>query len=154
MVAAAYAKDLLRQIPPNKVKAERRIGDILSEIAEEHRDVAREYYNIAKEQLQAQKDLAKAKLSEKEQECHQLFYLTTSSKDSTYEGYKEQVEERVKGICLWFLKHKHFQRWLKQDSGPLLVTADPGCGKSVLAKYLIDHGLPQSTTICYFFFKD
>ncbi|KAH7117287.1 hypothetical protein B0J13DRAFT_514240, partial [Dactylonectria estremocensis] len=31
---------------------------------------------------------------------------------------------------------------------------DPGCGKSVLAKYLIDHGLPRSTTICYFFFKD
>jgi nucleoside phosphorylase len=30
MVAAAYAKDLLRQIPPNKVEAERRIGDILS----------------------------------------------------------------------------------------------------------------------------
>jgi hypothetical protein len=47
---------------------------------------------------------------------------------------------------------------LKQDeSGPLLITADPGCGKSVLAKYLIDHGLPQSatcTSICYFFFKD
>jgi ankyrin repeat protein len=64
------------------------------------------------------------------------------------------VDERVEGTCMWFLKHEHFQRWLKQDSGPLLVTADPGCGKSVLAKYLIDHGLPRSTTICYFFFKD
>ncbi|KAI8405778.1 hypothetical protein FOFC_13239 [Fusarium oxysporum] len=30
MVAAAYAKDLLRQIPPNKVEAERRIGEVLS----------------------------------------------------------------------------------------------------------------------------
>lgn len=62
--------------------------------------------------------------------------------------------ERVDNTCMWFLKHEHFQRWLKQDSGPLLVTADPGCGKSVLAKYLIDHGLPRSITICYFFFKD
>ncbi|RYC78851.1 hypothetical protein BFJ63_vAg18276 [Fusarium oxysporum f. sp. narcissi] len=157
MVAAAYAKDLLCRIAPNMVEAEKKLGDILSglqEIAEEHRDVAREHRDIAKEQLQAQKDLAKEKLSEEEQKCHQLFRLTTSSKDATYEWYKGRVEERVEGTCLWFLKHEHFQRWLKQDSGPLLVTADPGCGKSVLAKYLIDHSLPRSTTICYFFFKD
>ncbi|GKU10748.1 unnamed protein product, partial [Fusarium langsethiae] len=44
--------------------------------------------------------------------------------------------------------------WLDQESGPLLVSADPGCGKSVLAKYLVDHGLPRLATICYFFFKD
>ncbi|KAG7408365.1 Ankyrin repeat domain-containing protein 50 [Fusarium oxysporum f. sp. rapae] len=150
MVAAAYAKDLLCRIAPNRVEAEKKIGDILSglqEVAEEQRD-------IAKEQLQAQKDLAKARLSKEEERCHQLFRLTTSGKDATYEWYKDRVEERVEGTCMWFLKHEHFQRWLKQDSGPLLVTADPGCGKSVLAKYLIDHGLPRSTTICYFFFKD
>jgi ankyrin repeat protein len=44
--------------------------------------------------------------------------------------------------------------WVKQDSGPLLVSADPGCGKSVLAKYLVDHVLPRSATVCYYFFKD
>ncbi|KAK5629214.1 hypothetical protein RRF57_004929 [Xylaria bambusicola] len=38
----------------------------------------------------------------------------------------------------------------------LLVSADPGCGKSVLAKYLVDHELSttESRTTCYFFFKD
>jgi nucleoside phosphorylase len=30
MAVAAYAKDLLCRIPPNKVEAEKRIGDILS----------------------------------------------------------------------------------------------------------------------------
>jgi nucleoside phosphorylase len=30
MVAAAYAKDLLHRIPPNKVEAENRISDLLS----------------------------------------------------------------------------------------------------------------------------
>jgi hypothetical protein len=30
MVVAAYAKDLLRQIPPTKVEAEKRIGEVLS----------------------------------------------------------------------------------------------------------------------------
>jgi hypothetical protein len=60
--------------------------------------------------------------------------------------------EGAKDTFLWFLKHENFQIWLKQKSGPLLVTAGPGYGKSVLAKYLIDHGLPRSETICYFFF--
>jgi len=38
----------------------------------------------------------------------------------------------------------------------LWVSADPGCGKSVLAKYLVDFILPttKSRTVCYFFFKD
>ena len=38
----------------------------------------------------------------------------------------------------------------------LWVSADPGCGKSVLAKYLVDIELPtiESRTTCYFFFKD
>ncbi|KAL6875856.1 hypothetical protein HDV57DRAFT_519218 [Trichoderma longibrachiatum] len=119
----------------------------LQKLAEERRDIARE-------QLQAQKDFLKERLSKEEQRCHQLFRLTVSGKDATYEWYKDRIENRVEDTCLWFLKHEHFQAWLKQESGPLLVTADPGCGKSVLAKYLIDDGLPRSATICYFFFKD
>jgi ankyrin repeat protein len=93
-------------------------------------------------------------LSEKEEKCHQLFRLTSGDQDATYEWYKDRVEARVEGTCQWFLTHNNFKNWLEQESGPLLVSADPGCGKSVLAKYLIDHGLPRSATICYFFFKD
>lgn len=89
-----------------------------------------------------------------EQACHQLFRLTVGDGGATYEWYKGQVKERVGGTCMWLLKHDHYQEWLNRASGPLLVTADPGCGKSVLAKYLIDHALPRSATICYFFFKD
>jgi nucleoside-triphosphatase THEP1 len=55
---------------------------------------------------------------------------------------------------MWFLNHPHFQEWKRKESGPLLVSADPGCGKSVLAKYLVDHVLAESSTVCYFFFKD
>ena len=38
----------------------------------------------------------------------------------------------------------------------LWVSADPGCGKSVLVKYLVNFVLPttESRTVCYFFFKD
>ncbi|OAQ62928.1 ankyrin repeat domain-containing protein [Pochonia chlamydosporia 170] len=154
MVAAAYAKDLLSRIPPNKVEAEKKITDVmpdLHKLAEEHVAVAKQHLQVHENQAKARR---KEKLSEEERKCHQLFRLTTGSKDATYEWYKDRVEDRVEDTCLWFLHHEHFQQWLKQDSGPLLVSADPGCGKSVLAKYLIDHALPQSASICYFFFKD
>ncbi|KID83213.1 Ankyrin repeat protein [Metarhizium guizhouense ARSEF 977] len=157
MAAAAYAKDLLHQITPKKVEAEKKIGDMLSglqRVVEKQRDIAGEHLGIAKEQLQSQKDLAREKLTLEEQKCHQLFRLTTNTADATYEWYKDRVEDRVDGTCQWFLQHDNFQTWLNQDSGPLLVSADPGCGKSVLAKYLVDHGLPRSSTICYFFFKE
>jgi ankyrin repeat protein len=93
-------------------------------------------------------------MSDRQKRCLHLFRLTKSTEDVTYEWYKNRVEERVEGTCKWFLRHAHFQEWAKQDSGPLLVSADPGCGKSVLAKYLIDHVLRESATVCYFFFKD
>lgn len=124
----------------------------LHEAIEQHSD-------SLQKNLQAQEALAQERLSGKEQkerqECHQLFRLTSSDKDTTYEWYKDRVENRIEDTCMWFLNHDHFRQWLDQDSGPLLVTADPGCGKSVLAKYLIDDILPPSaTTVCYFFFKD
>ncbi|KAK4203870.1 hypothetical protein QBC40DRAFT_250714 [Triangularia verruculosa] len=124
-------------------------------VSEQHLQVAEAHLGIAKKQLGIQEDAFKQKLSDKQEECLQLFRLTNSNKDATYEWYKDRVEDRVDGTCQWFLKHDNFQKWLKQESGPLLVSADPGCGKSVLAKHLINVVLPRSSaTIGYFFFKD
>jgi hypothetical protein len=107
---------------------------------------------ILSDQLQVQQKIAQKMFSQDEEKCHQLFRLTDESHES-YETYKNRVEERLSGTCQWFLSHDHFQQWLEQDSGLLMVSADPGCGKSVLAKYLIDHRLPRSATICFFFFQ-
>ena len=126
----------------------------LLSLAQSQLRVAEEHVDISLEQLQVQRQIVKKMFSRDEEKCHQLFRLTKDSKDESYEWYKNRVEDRVLGTCQWFLNHEHFQRWLVQDSGPLLVSADPGCGKSVLAKYLIDYRLPRSATICYFFFKD
>ncbi|EJT68836.1 hypothetical protein GGTG_13589 [Gaeumannomyces tritici R3-111a-1] len=75
-----------------------------------------------------------------------------------YAWYKDRVHERVSDTCFWFLNHDSYQSWLNDKSGPLLVSADPGCGKSVLARYLIDSRfdfrLPSDAAICYFFFKE
>ncbi|KJK78107.1 hypothetical protein H634G_06690 [Metarhizium anisopliae BRIP 53293] len=150
--AAAYARQLFSHLPirgaasvAGQFGAGGDVGGILSGLHEAR--------DVAKEQLQVQRVQDEERQARERQTCHQLFRLTAGDKDATYEWYKDRVEERIKDTCLWFLKHKHFKKWLKQESGPLLVSADPGCGKSVLAKYLIDHSLPRSATICYFFFK-
>ncbi|KAG9203889.1 hypothetical protein G6514_002050 [Epicoccum nigrum] len=155
--AAAYAKEVLSIIPSDKVEAEQKIVDVLSnlqETAAKHQLVAEDHRNIAEESLRFQQTVREQELSDRQKECLQLFRLTKSTQDATYEWYKDRVEDRVEGTCEWFLQHAHFQEWLQHISGPLLVSADPGCGKSVLAKYLVNHVLAQSAIVCYFFFKD
>ena len=76
--------------------------------------------------------------------------------------YRDQLERtatRQPGTCKWFLKHPKFQKWRGDAHSKLLwVSANPGCGKSVLSKCLVEENLaildPQHATICYFFFKD
>ncbi|KAK3399725.1 hypothetical protein B0T20DRAFT_349408 [Sordaria brevicollis] len=100
---------------------------------------------------------AESRLQEKEQKCLHLFRLTENGRNATYEWYKSRIQNRVEGTCVWAVEHENFQHWLHIKSGPLLITADPGCGKSVLSKYLVDRYLPQrfpTAAICYYFFKD
>ncbi|KAH6716446.1 hypothetical protein BKA61DRAFT_548460, partial [Leptodontidium sp. MPI-SDFR-AT-0119] len=87
----------------------------------------------------------------------QLLYNNTCS----YKASKDRNRERVTGTCDWFTDHHLFKEWnlpkesCRETSGLLYVTADPGCGKSVLSRYLIDRVLPDDgRTVCYFFFKD
>ncbi|KAI0547867.1 hypothetical protein F4679DRAFT_344417 [Xylaria curta] len=107
--------------------------------------------SLEEKRLQTQNVTSEQVLSIDEEKCLALFRLAT---DNKYEWYKNQVETRAEGTCEWFLHHENFKKWLQEDSGVLLVAADPGCGKSVLTRYLIDEALPRSSTICYFFFKD
>ncbi|OAT05007.1 hypothetical protein BDBG_16383 [Blastomyces gilchristii SLH14081] len=103
--------------------------------------------DISRKHLQLQQETAKQKL------------LTSKKIVSVVPSHQEhrgcninknRVEDRVEGTYEWFLGHNNFRKWLKQEeSGPVLVSADPGCGKSVLTKYLIDrpeHRAPS--TLC------
>jgi ankyrin repeat protein len=75
---------------------------------------------------------------------------------SDYERFKNRNPNRFGGTCQWVFQHERFQNWQQSGSSSLLwISADPGCGKSVLSKSLIDKDLkPTPATICYFFFKD
>ncbi|RDW57837.1 hypothetical protein BP5796_12638 [Coleophoma crateriformis] len=85
-----------------------------------------------------------------------------SSLFSDYEAGKDANPDQVSGTCLWFIDHPNFTNWRDETSETaaklLWATADPGCGKSVLAKTLIDKSLLSTETIhvttCYFFFKE
>lgn len=91
--------------------------------------------------------------SAEEAKCHQSF------KTSQYEKFKNINPDRVEGTCKWVLEHPHFQQWLESSRDDLLwISADPGCGKSVLARSLVEKELSakaaHNRTVCYFFFKD
>ncbi|KAL2203687.1 hypothetical protein CC79DRAFT_1388313 [Sarocladium strictum] len=79
-----------------------------------------------------------------------------------YEDRKNVNPPRLAGTCKWFLAHPLYQQWRKGTNAMLWVSAEPGCGKSVLSRFLIDEELstkydtqaPSDGIICYFFFKD
>jgi ankyrin repeat protein len=91
--------------------------------------------------------------TEEEEKCLQAFRTTN------YETQKNLNPEREAETCLWCLNDERFINWRDKSTSCLLwVTADPGCGKSVLSRALVDERLFDSasndTTTCYFFFKD
>jgi hypothetical protein len=90
-------------------------------------------------------------LAEDQIECLRCLYT------SDYESHKKRNPRRVAGTLEWFLEHEKYQHWQQEQKSSLLwVSADPGCGKSVLASFLVNElrSKSQSGTVCYFFFKD
>ncbi|KAK2767158.1 ankyrin repeat protein [Colletotrichum kahawae] len=74
-----------------------------------------------------------------------------------YADRKDINPPRVKGTCDWFIQHNLFRQWVESSEPKLLwVSADPGCGKSVLSKFLVDEVLisNEQQITCYFFFKE
>ena len=89
--------------------------------------------------------------NDQQRKCHQVF------KTSTYEQFKNINPNRVQNTCRWVLEHQQYTQWQQSLKDDLLwISADPGCGKSVLSKSLIDNELQSTKThfVCYFFFKD
>lgn len=126
IAAAQYTKDLIKYITPGQTIA-----------------AAYTYNRI--------QYMAPGQTAERHSRCYQAF------RTCMYEDYKDVNPDRVDGTCQWVLKHDRYLKWIAGEGSPLLlISADPGCGKSVLAKSLIDLDLPKSmnNSICYFFFKD
>ncbi|RMZ87896.1 hypothetical protein DV736_g4876, partial [Chaetothyriales sp. CBS 134916] len=151
LVAAAYAKEFLAYISPEQIKLEKPIQEVIESLNEQlakQSDLAEEHLHEVKQEHEKQEQRYQ---NDQHQQYHQVF------KTSTYEQFKNFNLDRVDGTCQWVLSHSQYIQWYKKLHDDLLwISADPGCGKSVLAKSLVDHELRSTDqhTVCYFFFKD
>jgi N-terminal domain of NWD NACHT-NTPase/NACHT domain len=66
-----------------------------------------------------------------------------------YKTFMDENPDPEMGTCTWFLDDGRVKSW---NDGLLLVTAIPGQGKSVLARFLVQQWRRENT-VCYFFFK-
>jgi hypothetical protein len=76
---------------------------------------------------------------------------------SPYEKFKDRNSSRLDGTCKWVLDHSNFENWKDSSFSSLLwISADPGCGTSVLSRSLVDKDVKNTgtCTTCYFSFKD
>ncbi|KAH7196238.1 hypothetical protein BKA60DRAFT_625831 [Fusarium oxysporum] len=142
MVAAAYAKDLLRQIPPNKIEAERRIGEVLSSIGMTLNDV-QETSNVTKvivETVRSNQHVAAIK-----------DWLSPPD-SSTNANHARQI--RHEGTGEWFLNSAAFREWETGSRQHLWLYGLPGCGKTVLSTTILDHLMNVDDHITLDFFFD
>lgn len=71
-----------------------------------------------------------------------------------YKAHRSRVERPTAGTCTWILENTKYKEWQKaaDTSRMLWISADPGCGKSVMTSFLADSQV-DSATVCYFFFN-
>ena len=80
--------------------------------------------------------------------------------NSDYENQLDQVDEPVPDTCEWVLSNDKWQEWNSWPGAALLwITSNAGCGKSVMAKFLVNYFQTQrqpgtTRNFGYFFFMD
>ncbi|KAM5528408.1 hypothetical protein FOXYSP1_18889 [Fusarium oxysporum f. sp. phaseoli] len=134
MMAAAYAKDLLRHIPPSKVEAEKPISEILSSIESMGNETKHAVMSMAS-------DHHFAKI---ERWLSPPDYSTNANLART---------RRHPGTGTWLLDSSAFREWTAGTRRHLWLYGLAGAGKTVLSTTILDHLLQTSThtTLAYFF---
>lgn len=88
-------------------------------------------------------------------------YCYRELRTSDYKAHRLRNPDPGSGTCQWLLHEKCYCEWrFRQGSGLLWLSADPGCGKSVLASYLVSHLKDRESSrqdpeiVSFFFFKN
>ncbi|KAJ5256527.1 hypothetical protein N7478_012631 [Penicillium angulare] len=152
LAAAAYTKELLGYVPVGHVSQESLVVDICDVLKTGIKSTNQRLEQAYSQQEQHHREKVTFALTDQQNRCHQTF------KTSTYEEQKNNNPRRVEGTCLWATQSPEYIRFSESSHNDLLlVSADPGCGKSVLARSIIEDHFATSgpeVTVCYFFFKD
>ncbi|KAE8142341.1 purine and uridine phosphorylase [Aspergillus pseudotamarii] len=155
LAAASYTKELLGYIPKGQVSQEGLATDVCRSLEDLNRAIKSTNDRLDKAYDQRERyhtEHTARVLTEQQKRCHQVFKI------SNYEQHKNINPDRVPGTCQWALQNPSYLGWWNSCGNDLLwISADPGCGKSVLSKSLIDNDIQacgSEVSVCYFFFKD
>ncbi|KAL5610522.1 hypothetical protein FOBRF1_006639 [Fusarium oxysporum] len=134
MMAAAYAKDLLRQIPPSKVEAEKPISEILTSIESTGNETKNAVMSMASDHR-----FAKIKGWLSPPDCSTNANLAR--------------KRRHPGTGIWLLNSPVFQEWKLGSRQHLWLYGLAGCGKTILSTTILDHlvQIDTYTTLAFFF---
>ncbi|EXM16408.1 hypothetical protein FOTG_15287 [Fusarium oxysporum f. sp. vasinfectum 25433] len=134
MMAAAYAKDLLRQIPPSKVEAEKPISKVLGSIESTGNETKYAVISMA-----SNHHFAKIERWLSPPDCSTNANLAR--------------KRRHPGTGTWLLNSPVFQEWTVGTRRHLWLYGLAGCGKTILITTILDHllQLDTYTTLAFFF---
>ncbi|KAF3810141.1 hypothetical protein GCG54_00002593 [Colletotrichum gloeosporioides] len=124
MAAAAYAKDLLCQIPSSRIETERRITDIIGKVVE----ISNHNKSVMSEIKVAKRSIL--------QDIRVQAWLSPSD-TSTNRLRARKV--RHQGTGKWFLENTVFMEWTTGVRQHLWLHGIPGSGKTVLSTAILDH---------------
>ncbi|KAK6531923.1 hypothetical protein TWF694_003087 [Orbilia ellipsospora] len=139
MTAAAYAKDLLCQIPPNKVEAERKLVDIVSTVAGSVNEIRTNIQIAGDDVKELKSQTRQAKLND---------WLSPPDPSINYE---KSLVQRQRGTGSWLLDGDAFEGWKTQGRSSFLwIYGNSGSGKTILSSTIIEN--LSSYQPLYFFF--
>ncbi|KEY72974.1 hypothetical protein S7711_04648 [Stachybotrys chartarum IBT 7711] len=142
MTAAAYTKELLQQIPPKKVEAERRISDTLKTIERK--------IGGMEQAVVMTKAAIDHIMSDRHVEKIQDWLCPADPSINIDHARKLRHE----GTGAWLLKESFFQSWRSGSRQHLWLYGLAGCGKTVLSATVLDHLANMTDKLLLSFYFD
>ncbi|KAM6524087.1 hypothetical protein FSOLCH5_004694 [Fusarium solani] len=123
MTAAAYAKDLLLNIIPTRVKAEKKLLEVVGALA-----AAVEVTKVNTQRTIFHLD--------RNDEIEILDWITPFDYAAVQ---REHFSKSLTGTCQWFLDSNEFHQWTDTTGQTLFCTGIPGAGKTIMTSIVVNY---------------
>ncbi|KAF3914132.1 hypothetical protein AA313_de0207640 [Arthrobotrys entomopaga] len=122
MAAAAYTKDILCQIAPNRVESEKKIADVLSNVQQIVINTDTNVHKLLHGHLDQERDTI-------------LNWLTPVNYADQQTGF---IRRRQAGTGQWLLDSPEFNAWVEDKTQTLFCPGIPGAGKTILSAVVVE----------------
>ncbi|KAF7520534.1 hypothetical protein G7054_g12729 [Neopestalotiopsis clavispora] len=143
MAAAAYAKDLLCKVAPNKIEAERKLMDVLSEI------------DSKLESLDSYVQTTHTEIRSIRMDKHSDDIMQWLAPPDVTSNFNKAIKARHPGSGSRLLESKAYTMWKIGNNSFLWLHGIPGCGKTILTSTVIEDlqkSQSHAQTLLYFYF--